>query len=185
MATTAALQTAHSAQPVHGHLVRDGFTFAIAAGLPVGLFGLANLGAEALGVMPLFFAPFGIPGWIGAAAHLAQLSLLGIAFWAVARATIVRSPLIWMGAIIAAYILLPFITAPLDSLQLSLVCSLLFLVTLAGTHRAGTVSKLAGWLMVPTLGILGFSAVMGLAVAAAYSPPFAVVHGQQPVPAVA
>lgn len=179
MATTF-IDTAHAAH--HAHPFRDVASFAVAMGLPIGLFGLVNLGAESVGMLPLFFAPFGIAGWIGAAAHLAQLSFFGIAFWAVLRATDDRRPLAWLAAVTGAYILLPFITPSLDSLQLSLICSTLFLVTLAGLQRVGKVSKLAGWLMTPTLAIVGFSATMGLALAAAYSPPFALMQGQQPAP---
>lgn len=182
MATTATFETVKTNQPALAHPVRDTLGFVIAAGLPLGLFGLVNLGAETLGVLPLFFAPFGIPGWIGAVAHLVQLSFLGIAFWAVTRATPDRAPLVWLAALTAAYILLPYITPPLDSLQLSMACSALFLVTLAGLQRVAKVSALGAWLMTPTLAILGFSATMGLALAAAYSPPFALIQGQQPTP---
>ena len=185
MATTAYTETVHSSQHSAAHPFRDAASFIVAAGLPLGVFGLVNLGAEAIGVLPLFFAPFGIPGWMGAVAHLAQLSLLGIAFWSVTRASAEIAPRLWLAAIIGAYILLPYITPPLDSLQLSLICSTLFLVTLAGMVRASSVSPLAAWLMAPTLGILGFSATMGLALAAAYSPPFALIQGQQPAPAPA
>jgi hypothetical protein len=182
MATTAYIETVQSSQQTAAHPFRDAASFVVYAGLPLGLFGLANLGAEALDILPLFFAPFGIPGWVGAVAHLAQLSLLGIAFWAVTRNTAERAPRIWLAVLIGAYILLPFITPPLDSLQLSLITSALFLVTLAGMVRIGKASPLAAWLMAPTLGILGFSATMGLALAAAYAPPFALVQGQQPAP---
>jgi hypothetical protein len=176
------IETVQSKHTTVAHPVRDTFSFVVAAGLPLGLFGLVNLGAEALGVLPLFFAPFGIPGWVGAVIHLAQLSFLGIAFWAVSRQSAERSPLIWLSVLTGAYILLPFITPPLDSLQLSIICSTLFLVSLAGIHRVGKVSALAGWLMAPALAILGFSATMGLALAAAYAPPFALMQGQQPAP---
>jgi hypothetical protein len=185
MATTAFIETVQSGQRAAAHPVRDAASFLVAMGLPLGIFGLVNLGAEAAGILPLFFAPFGLPGWVGAVGHLAQLSFLGIAFWAVTRATADRAPLFWLGAVTAAYIFLPFITPPLDSLQLSLVCSALFLLTLAGMIRIGRVSPLATWLMTPTLAIVGFSATMGLALAAAYSPPFALIQGQQPAPAPA
>ncbi len=182
MATTAYIETVQSGQQTAAHPYRDAASFVVCAGLPLGLFGLVNLGAEALDILPLFFAPFGIPGWVGAVAHLAQLSFLGLAFWAVSRNTSARSPRIWIAALAGLYILLPFVTAPLDSLQLSLVCSALFLVTLAGMIRVGAASPLAAWLMTPTMFILGFSATMGLAIAAAYSPPFALIQGQQPAP---
>lgn len=185
MATTATINSVQSGQRAHAHPYRDALSLLVAAGLPLGLFGLVNLGAEAMNVLPLFFAPFGIPGWIGAVAHLAQLSMLGVAFWAVTRSTHDRTPLVWLTAIIAAYILLPYITPPLDSLQLSILCSALFLVTLAGMVRIGKVSTPAALLMSPTLAIVGFSATMGLALAVAYSPPFALMQAQQPAPAPA
>ena len=47
------------------------------------------------------------------------------------------------------------------------------------------ITPLAGWLMSPMLLILGFSATMGLVLTAAYSPPFALVQGQNPVAAPA
>lgn len=82
-----------------------------------------------------------------------------------------------------AYVLLPFITPPLDSLQLALVSTTLFLLAVATARRAAAVSRLAGWMMAPTLAIIGFSATMGLAIAAAYSPPFALMQGTEPAPA--
>ncbi|WIY52307.1 hypothetical protein O9Z70_12670 [Devosia sp. YIM 151766] len=147
------------------------------AGLAPGLFGLVNLGAEALDVLPLFFAPFGLPGWMGGAAHLGQLALLGAAFGVLLTVAAPRGRH-WLAALIAAYIALPFITPPLDSLQLSLVCTALFLLGLATLRRVGATSPLAGWLLTPMLAIVGFSASMGLVLTAAYTPPFALMQGQ-------
>ncbi|ODT67642.1 MAG: hypothetical protein ABS75_23320 [Pelagibacterium sp. SCN 63-23] len=178
MAANASLN--HSYQHLSAVGPRQGLMLAVAMGLPPGLFGLLNLGAESLGILPLFFAPFDLPGWIGAIAHLAQLALLGAAYWVLSHNHANRGARFWLLAFIAAYILLPFVTPPLDSLQLSLACTALFLVGLASLRRAAAAAPLAGWFMAPALLVLGFSATMGLAIAASYSPPFALVQGQQP-----
>lgn len=179
MATTATLATTlarpHAAVPAW----RAAVALLICAGLPLGLFGILNLGAEAVGVQPLFFAPFGMPGWIGAVMQLGQLALLGGAYWAVTQHNTKSSARFWLIALIAAYIALPFITQPLDSLQLSLVCTSLFVFAVATVSRVGAVSPLAGWMMAPMLAVIGLSATMGLAIAAAYAPPFALMQTNQ------
>lgn len=179
MATTATFDFTGSSH-VRGTRLSNAVLFVVCAGLPLGLFGLVNLGAEAAGILPLYFSPFGLPGWFGAAAHLVQLGVLGIAFWALVQNHAARSPRLWLGAFTLAYILLPFITPPLDSLQLAILCSGLFLVGLAAALRVGRASILAGWLMTPTLAIVGFSATMGLVLSVAFTPPFALTQGQQP-----
>ncbi|MFC3703796.1 hypothetical protein ACFOOL_03375 [Devosia honganensis] len=163
--------------------LRGAIVLLVAAFLPLGAFGLVNLGAEALGILPLFFAPFGLPGWMGAVAHLAQLCLLGAAFGLLPHERASRAARLWLLVLVGCYIALPFVTPPLDSLQLSLVCTTLFLVGLAALRRVGAAAPGAGWLMTPMLLVLGFSATMGLAIAAAYSPPFALMQGQQAPPA--
>lgn len=177
MATTADFITALPERRSAGANLRAALTVLACAALAPGLFGLVNLGAEALGLMPLFFAPFGLPGWAGGAAHLVQLALLGAAYGALILAAAPRARL-WLALLIAGYIALPFITAPLDSLQLSLVCTSILLFGLATIRRAGQASPLAGWLMAPMLAIVGFSAAMGLVLTAAYTPPFALIQGQ-------
>lgn len=182
MATTALINTAtrpHAIRVVdlRGALVLVGLT-----GLPVGLFGLVNLAAEAFGILPMFFSPFGLPGWAGGAVHLMQLALLGAAFWALHVAAAPRSPKLWLATLIGAYIALPFLTPPLDSLQLSLLCTSLFLLALATIHRVGKITPLAGWLISPMLVVVGVSATMGLVLTAAYTPPFALIQGQNPAP---
>ncbi|MBJ3786799.1 hypothetical protein [Devosia sediminis] len=152
-------------------------------GLPVGLFGLANLLGEALGILPLYFSPFGLPGWAGAVAHLAQLALLGSAYWALTQRDLHTRSRFWLMALIAAYIALPFVTPPLDSLQLSMVCTGLMLLAIATATRIGAVSPLAGWLTAPLMAVLGLSSVMGLAISAAYAPPFAITQVNQAAPA--
>lgn len=160
--------------------LRGALTLLVCAGLPLGLFGLVNLGAEALDILPFFFAPFGLPGWSGAVLHLSQLFLLGCAMGVLVINSAARPARFWLAGLIGAYILLPFVTPPLDSLQLSILCATLFLFGIATLRRVGAQSGLAGWLMVPMLGVLGFSATMGLVLTAAYTPPFALMQGQNP-----
>lgn len=179
MATAATLAITRPEPRTTASSWRVALAWIICTGLPLGLFGLLNLGGEAIGILPLFFAPFGLPGWVGAIAHLGQLALLGSAYWALTQRKS-RSPArLWLIALMAGYIALPFITPPLDSLQLSLVCTGLFLASVATISRVGAVSPLAGWMMAPMLAVIGFSATMGLAIAAAYAPPFALMQAQQ------
>ncbi len=184
MATTALYTNAVPDRRGTAANIRAGLTLLACAALAPGLFGLANLGAEALGILPLFFAPFGLPGWVGGAAHLAQLALMGAAYGALILVSAPRARL-WLAGLVALYIALPFITPPLDSMQLTIVCSMIFLLGLATMRRVGQQSAIAGWLMTPTLAIVGFSATMGLMLTAAYTPPFALVQGQNPAPGAA
>lgn len=179
MATAATLAIARPEAHATPSSWRMMLAWIICTGLPLGLFGLLNLGGEAIGIQPLFFAPFGIPGWIGAVAHLGQLALLGSAYWALTQRDGQSPTRFWLVALIAGYIALPFVTPPLDSLQLSLVCTGLFLASVATISRVGAVSPLAAWMMAPMLAVLGFSATMGLAIAAAYAPPFALMQAHQ------
>lgn len=176
MATSIHFETTTTAQRPD---LRRYALLAACAGLPLGAFGLVNLGAESLGFLPLYFAPFGLPGWTGAAAHLIQLGFLGLALAMLVASHADRRPLAWLAAFIAGYILLPFITPPLDSLQLTLGCSALFLLGLASLRRVGAASPAAAWLMSPVLAVIGFSATMGLVLTAAYTPPFALTQGSQ------
>jgi hypothetical protein len=177
MATTA-LYSAPLA-PADSTDLRMGATILVSAALAAGLFGLVHLGLTFFGLLPFFFAPFGLPHWAGSAIHLAQLALLGAAFGALQPVT-TRPARFWLAGLIAAYIALPFVAAMLDSLQLSLVCTFVLLLGLATLRRVGAQSKLAGWLMTPMLAIVGVSAALGLTLAAAYTPPFALVQGQNP-----
>ena len=63
---------------------RDVLGLVLSTALPLSVYVIANGLAEAQGVVPLFFAPFGAPGWIGAVAHIGTLPLLGAARWMVA-----------------------------------------------------------------------------------------------------
>lgn len=184
MATTAEFITVLPARRSAAVNLRHALTILACAAIAPGLFGLVNLGAEAFGIFPLFFAPFGLPGWSGGAIHLGQLALLGAAFGALIPLA-ARRARNWLAVMIAAYIALPFLTAPLDSLQLSILCTALLLLGLATIRRVGEASPLAGWLMTPMLAIVGFSAAMGLVLTAAYTPPFALIQGQDAPPPAA
>lgn len=180
MATLTAEQTFQtSAKPARGF---GAFArFALCAVAPLAAFGGVNLVAEALGYMPLFFSPLGLPGWFGAAIHLVILFSLGLALGLVAEkgrrgANVAR----WLAPLMAAVILFPFFAAPLDSLSLALMMTSVMILALATSLRVARISRLGGWLMVPSLIWLGFGAALGLAIAAAWSPPFALVTAQQP-----
>lgn len=175
-------------QAVHGQLdfiaaLQDTARFFACASLPLGGFALAYLGAGAIGLSPVFFTPFGLPHWIGVILHLAQLGLLGAAFWALAERSGHGAVGHWLIGLGAIYIAMPFLAPMLDTLQLSLACTALFLAALATIRRAGAVSPLAGWLMSPMLAVTATSAALGLIMAAAYTPPFALMqtgHAQPP-----
>ncbi len=153
-------------------------SFVICTGLPLGLFGLVNLGAEAMGYQPLFFAPFGLPGWLGAAAHLALLPLLGASAWCVLRAGS-KPAAHWLAAFIALLIGLPFAVAPLDSLALCILVLAILLVGFGTLNRVAAASRAGAWLMAPALLWLGVSALLGMAMAVAWSPPFALIQSPQ------
>jgi len=177
MATAATIRTTPQPLDTHGGWNRASALFVHAA-IPLGLFGALHLGAEAMGLLPLFFTPFGLPHWAGAAAHLTQLALIGAACWAINQRQASSPARWWLAALAAAYIALPFVTPFLHSLGLAAACTGLFLLAAASAIRAGAVSRLAGWLLAPMLILLGLGAAMGLAVAA-YAPPFALTQSHQ------
>lgn len=180
MATITAQQSnLHSA----GHAVDFGALarLMLAAILPLAAFGAVNFMAEAIGLQPYFFSPVGLPGWAGAAIHLVLLFLVGLAIGLAANQN--RSILPWGIALVAAMIAFPFPAAALDSLALALVMTTVLLLALATGLRIAAASRLGGWLMVPVLVWIGFGAALGLAVAAAWSPPFALITAQNPAPA--
>ncbi|KKB77139.1 hypothetical protein VW35_15560 [Devosia soli] len=148
---------------------------------PLAAFGGVNLAAESLGLMPLFFSPLGLPGWVGAGFHLALIFSIGISMGLVAhkgrRGAIA---LRWSAALVAAMIAFPFFAAPLDSMTLALVMTGVLLLALATAIRMTRISGMAGWFMLPVIGWIGFGAALGLAVAAAWAPPFALINAQQP-----
>ncbi len=152
----------------------------LAAVLPLAAFGGVNVAGEAFGLQPYFFSPAGLPGWAGAAIHLTLLFFVGLAVGLAANRN--RSILPWGITLIAAMIAFPFPAAALNSLALALVMTLVMLIAIASSIRIAQSSSLAGWLMVPVLIWIGFGAALGLAVAAAWSPPFALITTQNAAP---
>lgn len=153
---------------------------AFAAVLPLAAFSAVNFLAEGAAIEPRFFSPAGLPGWAGAVVHLALLFPMGLAIGLAAGKS--RKILPWGVALIAAVITFPFVAAPLDSLTLALMMAFILLLTLATAIRVAETSRLGAWLMMPALLWLGFGAALGLAVAAAWSPPFALITTQNAVP---
>lgn len=181
MATAATFHPARTGS--HAHTAwQHALALFVYAGLPLGVFGLLHVCAEAMGLLPLFFTPFGLPSWVGAASHMTQLSLIGAAYWFVTEERPENTARHWLVALGSAYVALPFVTPFLDAVLLAMVCTLLFLFVIATTVRVGAVSRPAGWLLAPMLALVGLSAAMGLAVAA-YAPPFALTQSQQATPA--
>lgn len=152
----------------------------LSAALPLAVFVVANGIAEINGALPLFFSPFGLPGWVGGALHIGSLPLFGIARWMVARhGHEGRVAGWWLVALMAGTIAFPFVVAPLDSLMLSIVAMLLLLIGLGAAARTGKVSPRAAWVMLPGLAWMGFSAFVGLSFVASWSPPFGIANGSQ------
>lgn len=151
----------------------------LSGALPLAVFVIANGVAELNGMMPLFFAPLGLPGWTGAVLHLASLPLFGIARWMVAdRGTAGKQAGWWVVALMAGTIAQPFLVMPLDSLQLTITTFALLLLGLGAMVRVGKVDATAALIMAPGMAWMGFSAFVGLSFAAAWAPPFAVTNSQ-------
>ena len=151
----------------------------LSAALPLAVFVIANGVAEINGMLPLFFAPFDLPGWLGAALHLGSLPLFGVARWMVTgQGSAGRRAGWWVVALTAGTIVLPFLVAPLDSLALSILSFALLLVGLGAALRVAAVDPKAGLVMAPGMAWMGFSAFVGLSFAAGWSPPFAVTNSQ-------
>jgi tryptophan-rich sensory protein len=178
--TTVTSPTGHSA--FSG--ARALFGVAIAGGLPLGLFGLANLAGESVGILPLFFSPYGIPGWLGAGIHLSLMFLIGAAA-GLAVQNGGRGVIGWVAALTICMIVFPFLAPWLDSLQLALYVVALLLLCAATTYRISRNSVLGGLLMVPSLLWLGVGAALGLTIAAAWTPPFALMQVNQQTPPAA
>ncbi len=162
----------------------DGLGLVLSSALPLAAFVIAHGLAEMTGVVSLFFAPFGLPGWLGAGLHIGSLPLFGIARWMVAgRGVAGRRAGWWLVALMAATIALPFVVTPLDTLMLSLVAVALLLLGLATATRVGQVSPQAALVMLPGLVWMGLSAFVGLSLAAGWSPPFSLTNAQGQSPA--
>lgn len=151
----------------------------LSAALPLAVFVIANGIAELNGMLPLFFSPFGLPGWVGAAMHLGSLPLFGIARWMVAgRGAAGRKAGWWVVALMAGTIVLPFLVAPLESMVLTILSFFLLVVGLGTMVRVANVDPKAALVMAPGMAWMGFSAFVGLSFAAGWSPPFAVTNSQ-------
>ncbi len=180
MATITAKQfDLHHTAPLidFGALVR----LALATILPLAAFGAVNLMGETINLQPHFFSPAGRPGEAGAAIHIILLATIGLAL-GLAMGTS-RAVLPWGVALLVGMIGFPFLATSLDSLALALLMTSVLFLALATSLRVAAASRLGGWLMLPTLIWLGFAAALGLAVAAAWSPPFALITAQNPAPA--
>ena len=157
---------------------------ALFSAMPLAAFGGANFVAEAMGAQPLFFSPGGLPGWLGAALHLALLFTIGLSLGlAYATGRRGRKIMPWGIALVIGMVAFPFFAGWLDAFALALVMTFVLLIGFATSLRIARVSRLGGWLMLPTLFWVGFGAVLGLAVAAAWSPPFALITAQNTAPA--
>lgn len=156
----------------------DGLGLVLSGALPLSVFIIAHGMAELIGVVPLFFAPFGLPGWLGAALHIGTLPLLGLARWMVAQhdSDDSRNAGWWLVGLMAGMIALPFVVGPLDSLMLSLFTMSLMLVGMATNLRVAKVSPRAALLMLPGVLWMGVSALVGLMLVAAWAPPFGLTN---------
>ncbi|SEQ13888.1 hypothetical protein SAMN05428969_2151 [Devosia sp. YR412] len=151
----------------------------LSAALPLAVFVIANGLAELNDMVPLFFAPLGLPGWVGAALYLGSLPLFGIARWMVAaRGDAGRAAGWWVVALMAGTIAQPFLVTPLDSLLLTILSFAILLVGLGAMVRVAQVDPKAAVVMAPGMAWMGFSAFVGLSFAAAWAPPFAVTNSQ-------
>ncbi|WP_354059231.1 tryptophan-rich sensory protein [Devosia sp. 2618] len=154
----------------------------LSATLPLAVFVIANGIGELNHYLPLFFAPFGLPGWVGGALHLGSLPLLGIARWMVVNhgAEGKRAGW-WIVGLMAATIAFPFVVAPLDSLMLCIIAFAMLVVALGTMVRVAAVEPKAALVMAPGLAWMGFSAFVGLSFAAGWAPPFAVTNSHAAV----
>ena len=175
MATiTAVSKSPFAALDVDRH---DGLGMVLSAVMPLAMFVIANGLGQFVNAQPLFFSPFGLPGWAGSVLHLGCLPLFGVARWMVAgRGAAGQRAGWWIVALIAATIGFPFVVAPLDSMTLSMVAFAMLILGLGAMIRAGRVEPRAAMVMAPGMAWMGFSAFVGLSFAAAWSPPFAVTN---------
>lgn len=149
----------------------------LSAALPLAVFVVGNGFAQINGVVPLFFSPLGMPGWIGAALCVGSLPLFGIARWMVAaRGESGRKAGWWVVALMAGMIVHPFLVATLDSLMLTALAFGLLVTGLGALVRVAEVDPKAAMVMAPGMAWMGFSAFVGLSFAAAWAPPFAVTN---------
>ena len=155
----------------------DGLGLLLSAALPLAAYMVFHGFAAFNSAMPLFFAPFGLPGWAGCALYLIALPLYGIARWLVAAKGLDGAKAgWWLVALMAGTIVFPFVVAPLDSLALSIVSMSLLIAALGAGVRVAKVSPLAGAIMLPGLAWMGLSAFVGLSFVAGWTPPFGLTY---------
>lgn len=155
----------------------DALGFLLSAALPLAAYVVAHGIADLNHLTPLFFAPFGLPGWVGGVLYLMGLPLFGIARWMVAeRRESGRVAGWWLVALIAGTIAFPFVVFPLDSLMLSIVSMALLILGIGAAIRTAKVSHLAGFIMLPGLAWMGLSAFVGLSFVAGWTPPFSLTN---------
>lgn len=186
MATMTAVSYATKSQSLLDANRHDALGFLLSAALPLASYMVFYGIAEINQVMPLFFAPFGMPGWLGAAVYLLALPLFGVARWMVAdKSEAGANAGWWLVALMAGTIVFPFMVAPLDSLLLSIMSMGLLIVGLGAAIRTAKVSRLAGLVMLPGLAWLGLSAFVGLSFVAGWTPPFGLTNANANVNAAA
>jgi tryptophan-rich sensory protein len=151
-----------------------------AAALPVLLFVGVNFAANYFGLLPLFFAPFGLSGWVAAALHIGSLPLFGIGAWLAWRTGREgQNAVAWTAALVLGTVAFPFAVPLLDSMMLSVASMALLLVGLSAAVRAAKATPVAGFIMLPGMLWLGFSAVLGLSLVASWAPPFGLTNSTQ------
>lgn len=156
---------------------QDWFGLALSAVVPLAAFVVIHGLAQINGMAPLFFAPLGLPAWMGAALYLASLPLLGAVRWMVAdKGASGRRAGWWVVGLTAGSLALPFLAPIVDLLGLTVVSFALFMVGLGAMVRVGRVSPRAALIMVPGLMWMGFGAFLGLSLNASWGPPFAVTN---------
>lgn len=157
----------------------DWLGLVLSAALPLAVFVIANGLGKLVGVPPLFFAPFGLPAWVGASLYLMSLPLFGMARWMVVdRGREGQIAGWWVAGLIAAVIAFPFLVMPFDTLALSMVSVALVVLALGTMGRVAKVDPKAALVMAPGLVWMGVSAFVGMAFAGGWSPPFALANGQ-------
>lgn len=155
----------------------DALGFVLSASLPLAAFVVAQGVADLVQIQPLYFAPFGLSGWIGGALYLSALPLFGVSRWIVARTSQAgRIAGWWLVALMAGTIAFPFLVAPLDTLALSITSMGLLILGIAAGIRTAKVSHLAGLVMLPGLAWMGLSAFIGLGFVAGWTPPFGLTN---------
>lgn len=151
-----------------------------AAALPIILFIGANWAGELFALRPLFFAPFGLAGWLAGVFHIGSLPLFGVGAylaWRVGGQG--HQAAGWTIALVVATVAFPFLVGLLDSLMLSILSMGLVLLGLSASARVAKVSPVGAMVMAPGLLWLGFSAFLGLSFVASWSPPFGITNASQ------